>query len=104
MIGLAMIFASTGAATFVDGDALYRSCQANPQAYCQGYVTGVIDAASEVMDQLDQKPVFCPGEEITVAQARDAVIAFLKDHPGARDQGASGLVIAAMAKAFPCKN
>lgn len=60
-----------------------------------GYVTGVVDALSDIY--------FCPDSNVTKGQLLDIVGKYLADHPEDRAQPANVLIVSALSKVFPCK-
>jgi hypothetical protein len=84
---------------FVTGNQLYESCTApvnNKSFVCAGYVQGLTDA-------LDVRGTICTPAGITVGQAMDVVVNYLRAHPQYRQISASLLAGAALGEAFPCK-
>jgi hypothetical protein len=90
-----------GAGLFKDGNSLYEDCRSSDipaQTGCLGFVVGVADTASAL-----EFKYLCIPNGVTARQLEDIVTPFLRDHPEDRHWSASGLVLSALAKAFPCK-
>lgn len=82
---------------FYTGNNLYSDCtheSAVRRTMCMGYVTGVLDAVTGV--------AVCHPPSVTVGQATDMVVQFMRQRPDLRNQAADAIVMAAMAAAFPC--
>jgi Rap1a immunity proteins len=96
---------------FASGNDLYAMCtsRGEPFTNCIGYVKGILDAAEDEGRYLDPSSAsstiagfrWCL-PDITLAQAVDVTIKFLRDNPERRHAAAAGLVAHAMEKAWSC--
>ena len=107
---LTVLFSPAGSlADFYDGNKLYRELQYHARvdsgqtvsdkewfdlATARGYVTGVADAR--------EGSQFCLPPTATLGQVVDITLNHLRAFPEMRHQAGSRLVVAALAKAFPC--
>jgi hypothetical protein len=95
----------SSAMSFQTGNQLYDFCTSPSATYsvgvCYGYVLGVYDFLALAASQTPGSPVCIP-EHATVQELVDTVKKFLTDNPSTRHNTASGLVLAALAQAFPC--
>ena len=96
--------------SIIDGNKLWKQCQDSPTSniawgffawgFCAGYSAAIYDA-------LDKSPVDgfrrCAQAGVTVQQVMDVVHKWLEANPQHRHLTASGLVAAALSKAFPCR-
>ena len=90
---------SEAAKAFFTGNELYNQCSNYMPAealFCQGYVAALSDS-------LGPEYKVCMPNEVTLGQAMDVVITFLRAHPELRHLTAWSLVQNALAQAFPCK-
>ena len=85
---------------FSVGNKLYSRCSSPNNSlehvYCLGYVAGATDSL-----QMDGH--ICVPDNVTVAQAVDVVMKYLRDHPEDRHFLAPSLADLALRQAFPCK-
>lgn len=110
MIELAIMLAAQlvpGFGTFETGNVLWEDCSSpkadyQRQAWCGGYVSGVVDM-NAVAAVRRGSPVFCLPAHVTVQQAIDVVRKFLEDHPEKRHAAAADMVAEALSRGFPCK-
>jgi len=106
---LMVSFPSPSIAAFKSGNQLVDDCTADPRssthfqsdAYCIGFVVGVVDDETMIGDIL-KRPIICLRPSVTAGQLRDVVIAYLQRHPEKRDYTAASLVMSAVLDAFPC--
>lgn len=100
---------SPSRASFRNGNELLPDCLSGPsdstyyqnQAYCIGYIIGVVDDQSLYADALGKR-LYCLRPEVTAGQIKDVVVAYFQRHPEKRDFGGAALVITALMEAFPC--
>ena len=93
-------------AAYVDGNDLFRHCEAGEnsrnyyqdQAYCLAYVVSAADYL-EIQRSIDSKPRCIPAG-VPPIQLVDIVRKFLKDNPDKRHWDAPALVINATIRAF----
>lgn len=94
-------------AQYQNGNELFADCfaeasKAFQRAYCSGYVTGAADMLDTFQRSGAIKRYVCFPERSTIGQIVDVAKRYLAEHPADRHLGAASLVLAAMAKAFPC--
>jgi len=95
------LFWTTSAFLAIDtAGALFDTCNnqndSSKQAYCFGYVAGVTDV-------LTGMHIICAGARIGLAEIKDVVVKYLREHPGERNMDADDLTSTALTLAFPCK-
>ncbi len=87
---------------FMTGNQLLAECadmeDSAKRNRCSAYVIGVSDATMYFRATLGL-PMCNPGK-VTIGQARDVALKYLKEHPEVRHAGASELVAAAITDAF----
>jgi hypothetical protein len=88
-------------AGFLTGNDLYSNCK-DPNTYKSNTCLGYIAAISDIVQFFDSN--ICMTEDMSLGQVRDVVVSWLTRKPQHRHDNASGLVFAALAEAFPCKN
>lgn len=101
MIGLLMI----ATALIVSGNDLYTACKSSEpgdQAYCIGFVSGVVAGAATDRVLSHRASAWCMRDGVTNAQLVAVVTKFMDDGPSIRDQDAAGIIEFAMVGAFPC--
>ena len=89
---------SQGAGAFADGNRIYNSCGGTDGmelSYCAGYVAAMSDA-------LVATGHACMPADVTVQQAVDVVMKYLRDHPEQRQYSAWYLGRTALSLRFPC--
>lgn len=89
---------SQGAGAFADGNRIYNSCGGTDGmelSYCAGYVAAMSDA-------LVATGHACMPADVTVQQAVDVVMKYLRDHPEQRQYPAWYLGRTALSLRFPC--
>jgi hypothetical protein len=98
---LAIALTSPVHADFSDGNELLERCsseQSFGSGYCAGYAAAIADAARVISgDQV------CIPATATLAQVRDVVIQYLREHPEERHYAAGSLVLRSLLVAFPCR-
>lgn len=67
-------------------------------AYCSGYIAGLDDAASFLVED----PLHCAGKEKLIRDYRTAFVNFVLTHPDTIDDPASVTVMRALRASFPC--
>lgn len=85
-------------AEFYSGNDILQRMQSESlveQVIAIGFVGGVADAFDSIL--------FCPPTGATVGQARDIARRYLLLNPGLRHRAAAGLVVDALAEAWPCE-
>ena len=85
-------------AEFYSGNEILQRMQSESlveQVIAIGFVGGVADAFDSIL--------FCPPIGATVGQARDIARRYLLLNPGLRHRAAAGLVVDALAEAWPCE-
>ena len=102
---LATLLNASSAAYGYNGADLSSSCAergSTPKALaCEVYVRGIIDGLSM---GIRMNSAFCPPESgIQVDDARKIIEAFMRKHPGFRQQPAALSAVGALVLAFPCK-
>lgn len=103
-IGLSMLVAAAAnaqaAGFFDDGDTLNYTCREAKGTFAQGACLGTISGATDMMRALGYA---CKLDGVTRAQAKDAVLKYLDDHPEMTKVAAVFQIIPAMEAAFDCK-
>lgn len=98
---------------YASGNSLLEWCTGDVEsadyARCQGMVVGVIESYFILTTQTEPEERICLPKndatrrtETTVGQLTRVVQKYLEDHPEKLHRTASGLVINALAEAFPC--
>jgi hypothetical protein len=108
--GAIVVLAVTGFAASnanaLSGLELYRTCNTKPlEIACMAYIRGVLDGmqAGRALAK-ENPPLYCPPPQGTPAdQARLIIEKYFKEHPDELQEGAGALAMAALVKAFPCK-
>jgi Rap1a immunity proteins len=93
-------------ANALSGLELYRACHAKDlDAACMAYIRGVLDGVSAGRALATQNPpIYCPPQEgIPADQGKLIIEKCFNEHPGELQEGAGVLAMAALAKAFPCR-
>lgn len=120
ILGLAAATTSSPVrAEFISGNTLYRYCtgtdsdysQVSQRIICTTYIQGAHDGLEAggryVTFKIDSKDdpiqIVCVPSGVETGQLQDLVVAHLRDNPAVRDLSASVLVLAAIAKAYPCR-
>jgi len=113
VIAAMMSISAVARADFATGNTLYDKCVAPEGSaellYCAVYVSAISDAARGGVshDGVAGPGVWgfkeCSPETATARQLVDIVKRYLVTHPENRHFGASVVVAAALAEAFPCK-
>lgn len=113
MIGLlAMAAAATASAPvplpvdkrnpiFITGDQLEAMCNAPDIGSCVRYVEGAADLYA-VFHNSVQIGEACVPQSTNSLQAKDVVVAFIKNHPEVRRLTGAAVVVGALNEAFPC--
>jgi hypothetical protein len=114
MATVIMLTIATGArGGFSSGNDLYANCTSRGELFtaCIDYVKGVLDAGAAEGSYFDSNTPphystiagfrWCL-PDITLGQAVDVAIRFLRDNPERRHVGAAGLVAHAMESGWPC--
>ena len=99
------LFASNPAwatSTWMTGNELLRYCNDDKSGVCAGFVSGVMDADTTVRDWENRAPLVCTPDELTLGQAVDVVVAYLRDNPSVLHLSASSIVLNALYEDFPC--
>jgi hypothetical protein len=89
---------------FYTGHKLFSYCTGTEelQLVCSGYVSGVLDTLAIYRNLLKRGIVCLPGS-VTMGEAKDVVVNWLRAHPEERQFTAAGSVTAALQETFPCK-
>lgn len=91
--------ASDMSTSFYSANEIYAQCDSargsNASYMCLGYVTGIIDILSELKQ-------VCTPPQVTVEQAKDVALKYLRDNPKDRAYTASSEIYLALTEAFPC--
>jgi hypothetical protein len=86
---------------FKSANDLYTNCLASEASaeytFCLGYVIGMTDMLAGPPD------IVCLTNQVTVRQALDVVMRYLRDHPEDRHYPAASQGFLALKQAFPCK-
>lgn len=92
-------------ADLIEGNGLLEACTSRAPlqgAMCIGYIRGVIDGENMMGTALNNKPLVCLSEGVTLGQVQDVVVKYLKDNPTERNKPSAGLIGIAAATAWPC--
>lgn len=72
------------------------------QDFCEGYLSGVLDAAA-LEDQSRETPLFCfPPDGVTVSEAIATVESYARQHPDSYDRDFLSTIYMAMLEKYPC--
>jgi hypothetical protein len=80
---------------FQTGNEFLRECEPTPTAFCLGVAAGY-------SDMLAVNGQICKQHSVTVAQVKDVIVKFLREHPENRHYSAASLAGVALTDAFPC--
>lgn len=85
------------------GNQLLDDCEAvnADLSFCLGFIRGASDL-NDLMDVIENRHTFCLPDHVTLGQAKDVVLRYLREHPADRHLPGAALVIGAMRSAFPC--
>ncbi len=111
VIVAALLLASGGTAQaqkggyFWTGNNLLRVCNASLEV-CLAYVAGVVDAAAAANALTGSFAGFkiCIRGAVSVNQAKDVILNYLRAHPEQRDANAASIAAYALQRAFHCQN
>lgn len=93
--------------SFINGLELQKRCNSkmvDTENGCKLYVAGVIDSYAFLADAKNLENRICIPEEVAIEQLQSIVIEHLNQHPKDLHNAASYIVLAAIRKAFPCKD
>ena len=71
-------------------------------ASCRAYIVSVSDSHNTYVDWGDMSPMFCKPAKVTQGQLAAVVIKYLEANPEELHYAAAGIVLNALAQAFPC--
>lgn len=94
----AALLATPAHAGFETGNDLHDWCSSARGGPCMGYVAGVADTAEFL-----QPNYFCAPTGVELGQMVDVVSSYLVSYPEKRHFPAQGIVMVALAEAFPCQ-
>lgn len=101
-----LLVLSVSRASALSGLELHQYCHEKDQEIaCVAYIRGLLDGmqAGAVLAKASP-PLYCPPHGgIPTDQGRLIVDKYFRDHPEELQEGAGPLVMAAIAKAFPCQ-
>jgi hypothetical protein len=106
LIALALLLSMSAQATFMNGNELLSHCESEgvfEDGVCNGYIIGVVDSHNATMLLTRNKPIFCLPGDTTEGQTRKVFLKYLNKRPADRHYDASGLVLAGLKDAYPCK-
>lgn len=92
--------AQTRSAEFTGNDLL-RACE-NHDLKCLDFIRGVNSGFAAGLGIAGERDRICFPEGVTLGQAKDVVVAFLRDNPSSRHEEAGALTVIALMRAFPC--
>jgi hypothetical protein len=94
---------------FKDGNTLYSECASPADSLshlmCLSYLQGVADADAGLLgvrSGTTADPHWCAPDRVTVGQAVDVIVRYLRDNPQFRHYPAAGLVAEALSQTWPC--
>jgi hypothetical protein len=99
MIGLLLLLAEMS--TFTTGHDLSAVCRKD-RAACLKYIEGGSDMISGLQSNRSMPSMVCVSSDATGPELVNLVSSFLTAHPESLDQGAGGLLWAALYDAYPC--
>lgn len=102
---LGLLAAGGARAVFYDGEALLEACErkvAFVNGVCEGYVTGLADAAAHFSKHEGVDEGFCIPADIKVSKLIGVVVDYLEAHKGSIGDDAAIYVRRAFTEAFPC--
>jgi len=95
--------AQTPSESSINGNDLMTTCAAaTTNAYCLGYLIGVLDGIVYVESSLPTKNI-CLGGKVLRQQIIDVVVNYLKAPPESWHYGAADLIFTALSEKFPCR-
>ncbi len=103
LIGL--LTCGRASAVFYNGEELMEVCAikiAFVNRACEGYVTGIADAASHFRESDGVAEDFCIPQETKSVELIRVVVKFLEAHAGSLGANAAEYVRAALAESYPC--
>jgi Rap1a immunity proteins len=86
------------------GSSFYLHCneaKGTQREICVAYLYGVAEGDHYWWNRGGSRPPRC-GSNVTITQALDVLLSFLRDHPAERDKSIVELHVKAMSSAFPC--
>ena len=98
VVGHPSIAQDTAVDLFIDGNDLYRICQAARLTSCAAYIVGVADTLA-IFEGVETPPCF---ESAQIRQLADTVVIWLGANPSQRHLPAASIVNIALREAFPC--
>jgi hypothetical protein len=101
MIAMLMLMADVSFSSFTSGKDLVAMCRADRPA-CRQYIEGASDMITGFEVNRSIPWTVCTGASVTGDQLVDVTTKFLAGHPDSLDQGAGGLIWAALYDAWPC--
>lgn len=97
---------ASGEVYFKNGSQLLQECKSESSTelgICSGYVLGVADASQTWSEWAEFDTATCKPKEGTAGQMSKVVVKYLEEYPEKLHLTASGAVIMALSKAFPCE-
>jgi len=111
-----MLLTTVPPAAAETGNEFYAECSdpsTRDSSYCVGYVYGAAEGWSEAMRLIHEADphviqtgllALCTPDGVTLRQALDIVVAYLRDHPEKRDWNMALLAQIATSEAWPCQD
>lgn len=105
IVGLVFLALPVTLCAQVTGNKLLELCRSEDanfaNGYCAGYLASHAEAVS-IMRHFFGSRFYCTPEEVTLSQAKEIVVSYLKNNPAQRHELAWFLVGEALGEAFPC--
>lgn len=104
-------------AGYLTGNDLYRYCTAastdhdysSKSVMCLAFIMGIHDGAETsgqlltyMAERTEPFRMMCVPANVEAGQLKDITVAYLRDHPADRNQGAGIVVMSALLEAYPC--
>ncbi|RQO38635.1 hypothetical protein DBR37_01710 [Herminiimonas sp. KBW02] len=106
IVAAAALTLAASSAMSMDGNDLYKMCATSEKdptrGICIGYVRGFIEGLQGQAWMTKTDMVFCAPKNMQFGQAVDIFTNYLRDRPEDRHSDAGILLVASMARAYPC--
>ncbi len=102
-----MLIAFNSHAEFLSGSQFMERCKDygktdTSDAYCEGYVAGVVDSQNTLKQMGLIKGIFCPPEKVTIEQYIAWAIEYFKNNPNDLQYSADSSLPLAYEQIYPC--
>lgn len=105
---LAAVPAGAGEYVYMTGERLRTYCAsvdsvALDRGLCEGYLSGLVDAATTLHHWTVARAYICVSPEVTPFRLREVYLKWVETHPQGLDGAASGIALNAFQANFPCQ-